>query len=98
MRWARWSGTDTTNCELLDCVACTKPIVVHSVGGDAAEAGTGPGSYPLDGNIWHLDCCNPEDKTSGDGWAVLGSLIGWSNNGSSTSPNRWLSAKGLTET
>ena len=91
MQWERLSDIDITNCEPLQFIACTEPnIVVHSVGGDAAEAGTGPGSYPLEGNVWHLDCCNPEDKTTGDGWAVLGSLIGWSNNGSSTSTTFWL--------
>ncbi|KDN49818.1 hypothetical protein RSAG8_01883, partial [Rhizoctonia solani AG-8 WAC10335] len=28
------------------------------VGGDVAEAGNGPGSYDVVGNIWHLNCCN----------------------------------------
>lgn len=52
------------------------------VGGDVAEAGTGPGSYSTDGNIWHLNCCSPEDKLSGHGWGVFAGLFGWSNDGS----------------
>ncbi|KAG8967063.1 high-affinity iron permease [Tulasnella sp. 419] len=51
-------------------------------GGDAAERGNGPGSYPVAGNLWHLNCCNPENKLDAKGWAVLNSLVGWSNNGS----------------
>lgn len=54
------------------------------VGGDAAESGNGPGSYPVDGNIFHFDCCNPEDKVNGGPWMLFGSF-GWSNNGSSQS-------------
>jgi len=28
--------------------------------------------------VWHLDCCNPEDPTSG--WGIFNSLLGWRNN------------------
>ncbi|KAF8595733.1 iron permease FTR1 [Ceratobasidium sp. AG-I] len=52
------------------------------VGGDVAEAGNGPGSYDVVGNIWHLDCCNPENKHDARGWAVFNAILGWSNNGS----------------
>lgn len=52
-----------------------------------AEAGTGPGSYPTDGNIWHLNCCSPENKFDPEGWGVLGGLFGWSNNGSRKCPH-----------
>ncbi|KAG9097683.1 high-affinity iron permease, partial [Ceratobasidium sp. 370] len=52
------------------------------VGGDVAEAGNGPGSYDVVGNIWHLDCCNPENKHDAKGWAVFNAILGWSNNGS----------------
>lgn len=41
--------------------------------------GTGPGSYRVQGNIWHLDCCSP---TANTGWSVFNSLLGWTNNGS----------------
>ncbi|CAE6513619.1 unnamed protein product [Rhizoctonia solani] len=52
------------------------------VGGDVAEAGNGPGSYDVVGNIWHLKCCNPENKTDALGWSVFNAIFGWSNNGS----------------
>ncbi|KAH7339697.1 iron permease FTR1/Fip1/EfeU [Rhizoctonia solani] len=52
------------------------------VGGDVAEAGNGPGSYDVVGNIWHLNCCNPESKTDALGWAIFSAIFGWSNNGS----------------
>ncbi|KAF8911772.1 iron permease FTR1 family-domain-containing protein [Mucidula mucida] len=44
--------------------------------------GSGPGSYRVQGNVWHLDCCNPEDNLDGMGWSVFNALFGWSNNGS----------------
>ncbi|CAE6492923.1 unnamed protein product [Rhizoctonia solani] len=53
-----------------------------NVGGDVAEAGDGPGSFDVVGNIWHLDCCNPENKFDAKGWAVFNAILGWSNNGS----------------
>ncbi|KAJ3334921.1 high-affinity iron permease, partial [Gonapodya sp. JEL0774] len=50
------------------------------VGADVAELGDGPGSYRVGGNLWHLNCCNPEN-TSAYGWAVFNSVLGWTNNG-----------------
>ncbi|CAE6508673.1 unnamed protein product [Rhizoctonia solani] len=52
------------------------------VGGDVAEAGNGPGSYDVVGNIWHLNCCNPENKTDALGWSIFNAIFGWHNNGS----------------
>lgn len=54
---------------------------VQKVGDAAAEGGNGPGSYDALNYLWHLDCCNPEDKTDngGSGWSVLNSLVGWNN-------------------
>jgi high-affinity iron transporter len=53
---------------------------VQRVGDAAAESGSGPGSYDALNYVWHLNCCNPEDKTSGgSGWAILNSLVGWNN-------------------
>ncbi|KAB5596068.1 Iron permease FTR1 [Ceratobasidium theobromae] len=52
------------------------------VGGDVAEAGNGPGSYDVVGNIWHLNCCNPENKKDALGWGIFAAIFGWSNNGS----------------
>jgi hypothetical protein len=35
------------------------------------------------GNVWHLDCCNPENRIDGNGWLIFGALTGWSNNATS---------------
>lgn len=49
------------------------------LGADVDDAGgTGPGSYDVRGNVWHLDCCSPEN---GQGWMVFAAIFGWSNNG-----------------
>ncbi|KAH8101808.1 Ftr1 protein [Cristinia sonorae] len=47
---------------------------------DAAGAGDGPGSYDVRGNVWHLDCCNPENVFDGNGWNIFGAIFGWTNN------------------
>ncbi|UZJ55061.1 hypothetical protein CBS101457_004381 [Exobasidium rhododendri] len=53
---------------------------VRQVGDAAAESGSGPGSYNALNYIWHINCCNPEDKTNGgSGYAILNSLVGWNN-------------------
>lgn len=48
------------------------------IGGDAAEVGSGPGSYDIRKSVWHIDCCNPE-LNGGGGWGVFNSLFGWTN-------------------
>ncbi|KAJ3287350.1 hypothetical protein HDU79_005791 [Rhizoclosmatium sp. JEL0117] len=35
--------------------------------------------YRVDTSVWHLDCCNPENKTQG-GWAMFSAIFGWTNN------------------
>ncbi|KIM42144.1 hypothetical protein M413DRAFT_444611 [Hebeloma cylindrosporum] len=50
------------------------------IAGDDA-GGNGPGSYPVKGNVWHLDCCNPNNKGASDGWTIFGAIFGWTNNG-----------------
>jgi len=51
------------------------------VGADVAESGDGPGSYSVHGVVWHLNCCNPENKSSsGGGWAIFNAILGWTNN------------------
>lgn len=50
------------------------------VGGDVAETGDGPGSYDVDGNVWHLTYGNPENKVTGKGWGVFNAILGWTNN------------------
>ncbi|KAG7097675.1 hypothetical protein E1B28_005001 [Marasmius oreades] len=44
--------------------------------------GDGPGSYDVRGNVWHLDCCNPDNKFGSQGWSVFNAIFGWSNNAS----------------
>lgn len=48
------------------------------VGGDAAEVGSGPGSYNIRQSVWHVNCCNPEIN-GGGGWGVFNSIFGWTN-------------------
>lgn len=47
-------------------------------GGDAAESGSGPGSYDIRRSVWHVNCCNPE-LNGGGWWGVFNSLLGWQN-------------------
>ena len=55
------------------------------LGADVDDAGgDGPGSYDVRGNIWHLDCCNPENTTDGQGWSIFGALFGWTNSATRT--------------
>ncbi|KAF5349294.1 hypothetical protein D9756_009367 [Leucocoprinus leucothites] len=52
------------------------------LGADGDDAGgTGPGSYDVRGNVWHLDCCT-SSSTSDQGWSIFSAIFGWSNNGS----------------
>ncbi|WRT67038.1 uncharacterized protein IL334_004004 [Kwoniella shivajii] len=54
---------------------------ISYVGTAAAEAGNGPGSYRVKGNIWHLTWWDPEPG-SGDNMAQLAqAVIGWNNTG-----------------
>lgn len=48
------------------------------IGGDAAETGSGPGSYDIRQSVWHVNCCNPEIN-GGGGWGVFNSILGWTN-------------------
>lgn len=52
----------------------------YRLGGDVDDAGgDGPGSYDVKGNVWHLDCCNPESKASTSGWTIFSAIFGWTN-------------------
>jgi len=42
--------------------------------------GDGAGTYPVKGNVWHLDCCNPENHLDGQGWSIFNAIFGWTNN------------------
>jgi len=50
------------------------------VGQDVGEAGDGPGSYQVSGNVWHLTYGNPENKLDGQGWSIFNHVLGWTNN------------------
>lgn len=47
-------------------------------GGDAAETGSGPGSYDITKSVWHVNCCNPL-VNGGGGWGIFNAILGWQN-------------------
>ncbi|KAI0777363.1 iron permease FTR1 [Trametes elegans] len=52
----------------------------HLLGADVDDAGgDGPGSYDVRGNVWHLDCCNPENNFDNNGWSIFSAIFGWTN-------------------
>lgn len=58
-------------------------VVFLRLGADVDDAGgSGPGSYDVRGNVWHLNCCNPENRLDDQGWLIFSAIFGWSNNGS----------------
>ncbi len=64
-------------------VATPVADIPHSIGGDTDNIGDGPGTFDVRGNVWHLDCCNPENRIDGDGWLIFGALTGWTNSATS---------------
>lgn len=52
------------------------------VGGDAAETGSGAGSYDIRKSVWHVNCCNPLINGGGTSWGIFNSLFGWTNSAS----------------
>lgn len=48
------------------------------IGGDAADVGSGPGSYNIRQSVWHVNCCNPEIN-GGGGWGIFNAILGWEN-------------------
>ncbi len=55
---------------------------LRRLGADVDDSGgSGPGSFNVHGNVWHLDCCNPEDTTGSgsQGWLIFGAIFGWTN-------------------
>ena len=44
--------------------------------GDAAENGSGPGTYDITKSVWHVNCCNPNMD---HGWDIFNALFGWQN-------------------
>lgn len=56
------------------------------LGAEVDDAGgDGPGSYRVQGNVWHLNCCNPENKLDGQGWTIFNAIFGWTNSATSQS-------------
>ncbi|KAH9000833.1 iron permease FTR1 [Lactarius hatsudake] len=52
----------------------------HLLGVDTDDAsGDGPGSFDVRGSVWHLDCCNSENKLDDKGWLIFGAIFGWTN-------------------
>ncbi|KAE9398316.1 iron permease FTR1 [Gymnopus androsaceus JB14] len=50
------------------------------LGADVDDSGgDGPGSFNVVGNIWHLDCCNPENNFDNSGWSIFNAIFGWTN-------------------
>ncbi|KAJ7723384.1 iron permease FTR1 [Mycena metata] len=50
------------------------------LGGDVDDSGgDGPGSFRVQGSVWHLDCCNPDDNIDGQGWSIFNAILGWTN-------------------
>ncbi|KAJ7098324.1 iron permease FTR1/Fip1/EfeU [Mycena epipterygia] len=50
------------------------------LGADVDDSGgDGPGSFRVQGNVWHLDCCNPDDNLDGQGWSIFNAIFGWTN-------------------
>ncbi|KAH9835996.1 plasma membrane iron permease [Teratosphaeria destructans] len=47
-------------------------------GGDAAETGSGAGSYNIKKSVWHVNCCNPL-LNGGGGWGIFNAILGWQN-------------------
>ncbi|TVY38678.1 Plasma membrane iron permease [Lachnellula occidentalis] len=47
-------------------------------GGDAAETGSGAGSYDIRRSVWHVNFGNPE-LNGGGGWGIFNAILGWQN-------------------
>ena len=45
-------------------------------GGDAAENGSGLGTYDISKSVWHVNCCNP---LTDNGWDIFNAILGWQN-------------------
>ncbi|KAI1322699.1 plasma membrane iron permease [Xylariaceae sp. FL0255] len=50
----------------------------NTIGSDASELGSGPGSYDISKSVWHVNCCNPE-LNGGGGWGIFNAILGWTN-------------------
>jgi high-affinity iron transporter len=48
------------------------------------SGGTGPGSYNVQGNVWHLNCCS----SSSGSWSLFNAVLGWQNSATCKSPRQ----------
>ena len=56
---------------------------MHLIGASGDDAaGTGPGSYDVRGNVWHLNCCS----SSSGSWSVFNAVFGWENSATCKPP------------
>ncbi|CAN3356095.1 plasma membrane iron permease [Diutina catenulata] len=51
-------------------------VYSQKTGGDAAENGSGPGTYDISKSVWHVNCCNP---LTDHGWDIFNAIFGWQN-------------------
>ncbi|GAA5960997.1 hypothetical protein JCM3765_006496 [Sporobolomyces pararoseus] len=49
------------------------------VGSDVSETGSGPGSFDVDGLVWHVPYGSPENQLSSQGWSIFNAILGWQN-------------------
>ncbi|GAA6058642.1 hypothetical protein JCM10212_004053 [Sporobolomyces blumeae] len=49
------------------------------VGADVQELGYGPGSFDVNGSVWHLTYGNPESNLVSQGWSIFNAILGWQN-------------------
>lgn len=68
---------------------------VQLTGGDAAETGSGPGSYDIRQSVWHVNVstassldragaliafqCCNPEVNGGGGWGIFNAILGWQN-------------------
>ncbi|KAF9239308.1 Ftr1 protein [Melanogaster broomeanus] len=51
-------------------------VFIRLLGTDVDDSGgTGPGSYDVRGNVWHLNCCSAESGS----WSLFNAVFGWQN-------------------
>lgn len=65
-----------------------KWITLLGIHGDDT-LGDDPGTYPVQGTVWHLNCCNPNNNSDNQGWSIFNAILGWTNTATCTSFPCW---------
>jgi high-affinity Fe2+/Pb2+ permease len=65
-----------------------KWITLLGINGDDT-LGDDPGTYPVQGTVWHLNCCNPNNSSDNQGWSIFNAILGWTNTATCTSLPCW---------